>query len=221
MKLIQKKKQNNEGNIQNDSLKNKNAKLFEKKLLTLQKRKITSCFLKIFLIVCIIKTKTNSSSIHIIINKEGNSQIFSHSKCSENSFINPDKIYINGDEKTNIKNDYDLVDTINNITLFWNNEINSTACLFSGCKDISEIDLSDFNSSELMFIHGMFWNCESLTSINFMNFNTSKVLDMHFTFNNCQKLKDLNMSNFDTSSVTNMKSMFFDCFSLVSLNSYH
>ena len=31
MKLIEKKKQNNEGNIQNDSLKNKNAKLFEKK----------------------------------------------------------------------------------------------------------------------------------------------------------------------------------------------
>ena len=85
MKLIEKKKQNNGGNIQNDSLKNKNAKLFEKKLSTLQKRKITSCFLKIFLIVCIIKTKTNSSSIHIIINKEGNSQIFSHSKCSENS----------------------------------------------------------------------------------------------------------------------------------------
>ena len=41
MKLIEKKKQNNEGNIQNDSLKNKNTKLFKKKLSTLQKRKIT------------------------------------------------------------------------------------------------------------------------------------------------------------------------------------
>ena len=38
MKLIEKKKQNNEGNIQNDSLKNKNAQIL-KKIINFTKKK--------------------------------------------------------------------------------------------------------------------------------------------------------------------------------------
>ena len=179
---------------------------------------IISFFLKVFIIICIISPRTNSSSIQIIINQAGIQSVFTKTACKENSFIEPDEIYINGIQKEVIQNNYTLESSRNNITLVWEREINSTACLFNDCHNITQVDLSNFHSSELMFIHGMFWHCKSLLSINFMNFNTSKVIDMHYLFNDCQKLNNLDLSYFDTTEVTNMAYMFAECHSLNSLN---
>ena len=45
-------------------------------------------------------------------------------------------------------------------------------------KNITEIDFSNFDTSEVNGMTEMFSGCTSLTSINFENFNTSKVNDM-------------------------------------------
>ena len=196
--------------IQMNLIKGKNLDHFEIGII--------SFLLKAFIIICIINPRKNFSSIHIIINQKGNHRVFSESPCGENNFIEPDEIYINGIQKEVIANNYDLNSSENNITLIWEKDINSTACLFKACHNITQVDLSDFHSTELMFIHGMFWHCKSLLSINFKNFNTSNVIDMHYTFTDCQKLNNLDLSYFDTSKVTNMIYMFAECHSLSSLN---
>jgi len=58
----------------------------------------------------------------------------------------------------------------------------------------------------------------SLRNINLTNFNTSNVTNMESMFSSCNSLPNLNLSNFNTSNVTNMRNMFSGCVSLNHLN---
>ena len=58
---------------------------------------------------------------------------------------------------------------------------------------------------------GMFYGCSSLKELNLSNFNTNNVINMECMFSGCSSLKDLNLSNFNTNNVTNMISMFSGC----------
>ena len=60
----------------------------------------------------------------------------------------------------------------------------------------------------------MFSDCKLLKSINLSNFNTNNVTIMSGMFQGCSSLKDINLSNFNTNNVTNMNYMFGDCSSL-------
>ena len=139
------------------------------------RNKFTLCIYTYFLIILyLVKSKENRnliskySIINITINTPGKHKIIGSRECTGTQYIIPNKIFINGIENETIASEYDLSEEINNISLYWDKEINSTACLFYKCLNITEIDLSDFNSSELLFIHGMFWHCRALTTINFL-----------------------------------------------------
>ena len=54
----------------------------------------------------------------------------------------------------------------------------------------------------------MFYGCSSLTNINLSNFNTNNVIDMSGLFGGCSSLKNINLSNFNTNKVTDMRAMF-------------
>jgi surface protein len=54
----------------------------------------------------------------------------------------------------------------------------------------------------------MFDGCSGLTSLNLSNFDTANVIDMSSMFSNCSSLTSLDLSNFDTANVTNMSYMF-------------
>ena len=60
----------------------------------------------------------------------------------------------------------------------------------------------------------MFYNCKNITNIDLSNFNTKNVTNMQGMFAGCKSLKNLNLSNFNTQNVTNMWRMFSDCSSL-------
>jgi surface protein len=54
----------------------------------------------------------------------------------------------------------------------------------------------------------MFYDCSSLINLNLSNFNTTNVTDMSGMFYGCESLTNLNLSNFNTTNVTNMSYMF-------------
>ena len=125
-------------------------------------------------------------------------------------FPNPDEIYINGFNQSNKENNiFDLNETENEIKLVWKNNIDSTAYMFFGCSKITEIDLSNFDSSQVIYMVDMFYGCSSLKSINLYNFDTSKVSHMEYMFYNYSLLTSINLSNFDTSNIINMNYIFF------------
>ena len=47
--------------------------------------------------------------------------------------------------------------------------------MFSECKKLKKINLSNFNTSNVKSMSNMFTNCENLISIDLSNFDTSKV----------------------------------------------
>lgn len=98
--------------------------------------------------------------------------------------------------------------------------INATSChaMFRDCSNLTQIDLSDFDTSNITDMCFMFHNCERLKEIDLNNFNTSNVTDMSFMFEYCKALAKLDPSNFNTSKVINMCSMFSGCSNLTTLN---
>ena len=93
-----------------------------------------------------------------------------------------------------------------------------TSSYVSGMERIQSLDLSNFNTSNIVFMKQMFAHCYALTSLTLSpSFDTSKVTDMNSMFFNCYALTSLDLSSFDTSNVTDMGFMFKQCNALTSL----
>lgn len=90
--------------------------------------------------------------------------------------------------------------------------------MFYDYKEVTSLNLSNFDTSNVTNMGYMFWLCNSLTYLNLSSFDTSNVTNMECMFQNCGRLSYLNLSNFDTSNVTNMENMFLYCRKFTSLN---
>ena len=159
----------------------------------------------------------NSYNITLNIRGIGNKNIFSSNYEFKSEYY-PDEVYINGYKQNDVTPIYDLNQTDNFIELIWHNLINSSDHMFYECSAITEIDLSNFDTSNITNMQGMFGQCSSLTSINLLNFDTSNVEKMNFMFSHCSSLTSLDLLDFDTSKVTWMNEMFSCCSSLTSLD---
>ena len=94
----------------------------------------------------------------------------------------------------------------------------SMSNMFYNSKSLTNIDLSGFDTSKVVNMNRMFEGCSSVESLDLSSFNTSKVINFIATFGGCESLTELDLSNFDTSSTTKMTYMFGSCTSLVNLN---
>ena len=90
--------------------------------------------------------------------------------------------------------------------------------MFRGFTKAEDIDISDFNSSEVEDMAYFFYKMNSLQSLDLSNFNTNNVTDMTGMFAYANSLKKLDLSNFNTSKVTNMSTMFHSMSNLDELN---
>ena len=94
----------------------------------------------------------------------------------------------------------------------------NSEAMFRWFTKMETIDLSSFNTSEVITMNTMFYMMNSLKSIDVSGFNTSKVTDMNAMFDQTGVIEQLNVSSFDTSNVTDMKWMFFGLNKLKKLN---
>ena len=92
--------------------------------------------------------------------------------------------------------------------------------LFSGCKKLNSLDVSNFVTSTVKDFNDIFANCSSLTEINFgeKSWDTAEGQYMRSMFEGCSSMKSLSLSKFDTKNVEVMSNMFKDCSNLVSLD---
>ena len=87
----------------------------------------------------------------------------------------------------------------------------SMSNMFLNSKSLTNIDVSGFDTSK-------FEGCTNLVNLNLSNFNTTSVTNMNMMFRKCNNLRQLEISGFDTSNVTNMSYMFQNCISLTNLD---
>ena len=114
--------------------------------------------------------------------------------------------------------------------------------MFAGCSNLTSLDLSGLNTSNVTDMRGLFENCSKLTSLDVTSFNTSNVVSMgtvyryfynsgsagqygrtvYLTnggmFENCTSLTNLDLSNFNTTNVARMYNMFENCTHMTYLN---
>lgn len=90
--------------------------------------------------------------------------------------------------------------------------------MFHYLPDLSSLDLSSFDTSQVTDMRYMFSELSMLADLNLSNFDTSKVTNMEGMFSDMSKLTSLDLSSFDTAHVINMCLMFSFTSKLVSLN---
>ena len=90
--------------------------------------------------------------------------------------------------------------------------------MFAYLDNVSTLDLSGLDTSNMTSMSKMFYNSKSLTNIDTSGFDTTKVVNMNGMFWGCNNLKNIDVSNFKTSNVTDMNNMFADCSNLTTLD---
>lgn len=98
--------------------------------------------------------------------------------------------------------------------------INATSCrkMFYGCKSLENIDLSRFDTKNIVTMCCMFTNCKNLKQLDLSGFSAGNVCDMTHMFFRCSSLEQVNLSGLDTHNVEYMGQMFYGCKSLKQLD---
>ena len=93
--------------------------------------------------------------------------------------------------------------------------------MFAYFTGLTDVDLSSFDTSEVMDMSSMFYFNYSLEKLDVSHFDTSHVKSMYAMFDSLTSLKELDVTNFDTSNVETMQYMFFNLNKLKKLDVSH
>ena len=80
--------------------------------------------------------------------------------------------------------------------------------LFKDCADITEIDLSNLDTSEISRMDNIFNGCLSLTSVILDNIDTTKIKHIESMFKNCTNLEYINLKPFNNRILTSVSDIF-------------
>ena len=67
--------------------------------------------------------------------------------------------------------------------------------MFAACDNLTKIDVSSFDTSNVTNMEYMFCSCTNLTSLDLSGFDTSKVTSIDYMFSN-QELKPLSVKEY-------------------------
>lgn len=173
------------------------------------------------------------SGTTLIISGNGSGRI----KTNENSnYAFSDPSYTKTFRSVTAFSGIELLDTRNTKYMGW---------MFANLSKLTTLNLSTFNTSEVIGMSNMFLHCDELTDLDVSGWDVSKVTVMEWTWSQCYKLQNLNMagwsqtlalinapglfescnkltsvdlSSFVTTKLTILNSMFYNCGSLTTLD---
>ena len=137
-------------------------------------------------------------------------------------YAEPEKVYLNRNSgemfriKYNERKTIDILDM--DLSNFDTSQVTNMYGMFSGMYSLTTLDLSNFNTSRVIYMSYMFSEMYNLTTLDLSSFNTSNVTDMDYMFFCMRKITTLDLSSFNTSNVTDMHDMFTEMNNLTSLN---
>lgn len=88
---------------------------------------------------------------------------------------------------------------------------------FRGCSSLYNLNIEYWDTKEVTNFAGMFTSCRSLTALRLYFWDTRNVSAMSTMFAGCTNLKTLNLSGWNTQSVNIMSNMFSGCSAITSL----
>ena len=145
------------------------------------------------------------SEIHLVVNAQENKNNKKINLLYQQFQVGDFEVYVNGNKDESCDKQCKLSEDRIKIDLIFKNKINTCELMFNGLKNIIEVDLSDFDTSEVKSMKQMFYDCTKLEKIKFGKVNTSSVENMESIFDGCSELTSIDLSYLDTSKVTTMK----------------
>lgn len=96
---------------------------------------------------------------------------------------------------------------------YWDtSKVLRAAEMFSHCKQLEKVDISNFNLRNCRSIDGFFARCESLKEIKGLeNLGHTKEIWLKFLFLDCSSLERLDLSNWDVTNITEIHCIFRNC----------
>lgn len=95
--------------------------------------------------------------------------------------------------------------------------VTNMCSMFRDCRGLTALDLSPLNTQNVTDMSYMFNSCRGLTALDLSPLDTQNVASMEDMFNGCSGLTALDLSSFDTQKVTSISDMFYWCNSLTIL----
>lgn len=131
-------------------------------------------------------------------------------------YTDSEKVHLNKNSSFMFYRIYSL--TSLDLSSFNTSNVVDMSYMFSELNKVINLDLSNFNTYQVTNMQDMFSYMHILTSLNLSNFNTHQVVNMGYMFCYVLNLTSLDLSNFDTSNVTDMRYMFYIMPNLASLD---
>jgi surface protein len=94
----------------------------------------------------------------------------------------------------------------------WNTaNVVSMKATFLSCGALTALAVADWNVSLLQYPDALFLGCSSVAELDVSNWNTRSMLTTQSMFSGCESLDTLAVANWDVSNVTGLDLMFFSC----------
>jgi len=98
-----------------------------------------------------------------------------------------------------------------NLSNFDDSQIGSCCKMFCQCNKLKKLNFGLLHFSKSNNFDSMFFGCENLTELNVSYFNTKNSISFSSMFRGCSKLTEINVSNFNSSKCENIHAMFEGC----------
>ena len=113
--------------------------------------------------------------------------------------------------------DFKKVISINHLEYLNTSECFNMSCMFYNCNSLTKLDVSQFDTRNVVDMHFMFSGCYALNKLDVRNFEMGKVEDIHGMFYDCTSLTTLDLTDWDLGKVTEMSYMFRNCAKLTTI----
>ena len=86
--------------------------------------------------------------------------------------------------------------------------------MFYGCGSLTKLDLRGLDVENVTNMSHMFCDCYNLTEIDYTGWNTASIQTVDAMFNNCNSMTVIDVTEFDTETLEETSQMFEACYSL-------
>ena len=162
----------------------------------------------LFLFSCFLVRLTSQTPSIIKLVVEGN--------CEDQRIINSgfssklSQVEVNGQENNACKETCSLSGETR-ITLTFNDGLDSCSNMFLNRKNIKEVDLINFDASQVKVMDSMFKGCSNLKQVTFGTIDTSNVGSVRELFQDCPLLESIDLSNLNIAKIMDISYMFKGC----------
>ncbi len=103
------------------------------------------------------------------------------------------------------------------MTITGGTRLTSANGMFDGLINLTDLDVSEMDTSHVTNMEHMFFNCRNLTALDIVNFDISKVTTTKSMFGSCNNLTSISLKDLNIERLLNMQEMFFSCDNLKSV----